>query len=281
MTKDTEALREAEALRAALKNLLDACYQADNRENLSEEIDGSLLDEAAAALELQYPVIWTDDQVAMLRMRQADCSMHPYTCGGDRADPAHIFHAEEEGEEPGLLYPTVRGWKCPACDYRQFWSHETGGPALATPASAELGFDPTAEVGDEVFPHDERNDSYKYKVRIVPGPPDLPEAPATSRKIVDGVDLGPVSQPYPGADDLILAPCSCGFCGNPTPVDPVAGGEALREALEWYRDQLCEGFCEGFTPRICKAAMEENPTGGDCSGCRAVIALAALKGPAA
>lgn len=64
-------------------------------------------------------------------------------------------------------------------------------------------------------------------------------------------------------------------------VDPVAGGEALREALEWYRDQLCEGFCEGFTPRICKAAMEENPTGGDCSGCRAVIALAALKGPAA
>jgi len=63
--------------------------------------------------------------------------------------------------------------------------------------------------------------------------------------------------------------------------DVVAGGEALREALaalEWYRDQLCEGFCEGFTPRICKAAMEENPTGGDCSGCRAVIALAALKG---
>ena len=57
--------------------------------------------------------------------------------------------------------------------------------------------------------------------------------------------------------------------------------ERLREALEWYRDQLCEGFCEGFTPRICKAAMEENPTGGDCSGCRAVIALAALKGPAA
>lgn len=26
--------------------------------------------------------------------------------------------------------------------------------ALATPASAELGFDPPSEVGDEVFPHD-------------------------------------------------------------------------------------------------------------------------------
>lgn len=46
--------------------------------------------------------------------------------------------------------------------------------------------------------------------------------------------------------------------------------------LEWYRDQMCEGFCEGFTPRICKFAMEENPTGGDCAGCRAVLALASL-----
>ena len=43
-----------------------------------------------------------------------------------------------------------------------------------------------------------------------------------------------------------------------------------------YRDQMCEGFCEDFNLRICKAAMEENPTGGDCEGCRAVIALAAL-----
>lgn len=46
--------------------------------------------------------------------------------------------------------------------------------------------------------------------------------------------------------------------------------------LKWYRDQMCEGFCEGFTPRICKFAMEENPTGGDCAGCRAALALASL-----
>lgn len=117
---------ETIALRSALRALLDACLHADNRENLSEEIDGSLLDAASEALELQYPVIWTEHQVAMLRGRQADGSMHPYTCGGDRADAAHLFCAEEEGEEAGLLYPTVRGWKCPACDYRQFWSHETG-----------------------------------------------------------------------------------------------------------------------------------------------------------
>ena len=125
-------------LRAALKNLLDACYQADGAENLSEEIDGSLLDAAAEALELQYPIIWTPEQVAMLEKRQADATLHPYTCGGDRSDWAHQWHAGDSGEEAGLLYPTVRGWKCPACEYRQFWAHETGGlsspPAKHAPA---------------------------------------------------------------------------------------------------------------------------------------------------
>lgn len=125
------------AIRSALRNLLDACYQADGAENLSEEIDGSLLDAASEALELQYPIIWTDAQVAMLEKRQADHSLHPYTCGGDRSDRAHVWHAGESGEEAGLLYPTVRGWKCPACDYRQFWSHETGRPLPATPPSQD------------------------------------------------------------------------------------------------------------------------------------------------
>lgn len=126
------ALAEVVALRQSLKNLLDACYQADGLEELPECIDGELLDEAAAALELQYPVIWTEEQVEMLQARQDDCSKHPYTCGGDRSDRAHTFHAEEAGEEAGLLYPTARGWKCPACEYRQFWSRETGDRAHAT-----------------------------------------------------------------------------------------------------------------------------------------------------
>ena len=128
---------EVAALRKSLRSLLDACYQADGAEELPDQIDGSLLDAASDALELQYPIIWTDEQVAMLEGRQADASLHPYTCGGDRTDPAHVFHADEAGEEAGLLYPTVRGWKCPACDYRQFWAHETGGPALATPARTD------------------------------------------------------------------------------------------------------------------------------------------------
>lgn len=119
---------------------------------------------------------------------------------------------------------------------------------LATSATDELGFDPTAEVGDEVFPHDSYvhasgldQPDYKYvhyacgdgpiKSYIVPDDPSFEEngvavttirSPAptggtyTLRKIVGGVDCGPVSQPYPGADDLILAP-----------VDPVAEIRAM------------------------------------------------------
>lgn len=129
---------EVGALRKALKTLLDACYRASGREELPWCIDGSMLDDAADALELQYPVIWTDEQVEALRQRQADASKHPYTCGNDRSDAAHTSLAEQECEEAGLLYPTPRGWRCPACDYRQFWSHETGEAAAiaATPSPA-------------------------------------------------------------------------------------------------------------------------------------------------
>lgn len=59
------------------------------------------------------------------------------------------------------------------------------------------------------------------------------------------------------------------------PAPPAQSDEVgrLREALTWYRDQMCEGHCEGFTPRICKALLAKNPTGGDCTGCRATLAL--------
>lgn len=163
--------------------------------------------------------------------------------------------------------------------------------ALATPAGDELGFDPTAEVGDEVFSHDTIGSHFGNGGRLDPAA--VAPTPVT-------VTTGPCQHRWSHAPTVGYYLCvdcrerhdhgspmyeqikaSLAHPPHPAPVDPVAGGEALREALEWYRDQLCEGFCEGFTPRICKAAMEENPTGGDCSGCRAVIALAALKGPAA
>ena len=118
-----EMREELHALRKALFDLHAACVLADNRENLSEEIDGSLLDAAANALELQYPVIWTAAQVDKLNAYQHGYG-HPFTCGNDRSDEAHKAYAEEEDEDAGLLIATQRGWVCPVCDYRQFWAPE-------------------------------------------------------------------------------------------------------------------------------------------------------------
>lgn len=42
--------------------------------------------------------------------------MHPYTCG-NRHD-----HPDMAGDR-GVLVPTVRGWICPFCDYKQNWAH--------------------------------------------------------------------------------------------------------------------------------------------------------------
>ena len=122
-------------LEAAVAPLLKVCLQLDANEDLPWQIDGSMLDAISEALEKKYPVIWTPEQVAMLEARQADTSQHPYTCGGDRSDDTHRQIAEEDcHRDTGLLYPTERGWKCPACDYRQFWAHETGGPDAARKA---------------------------------------------------------------------------------------------------------------------------------------------------
>lgn len=57
-----------------------------------------------------------------------------------------------------------------------------------------------------------------------------------------------------------------------------AENELMREALGYYRDHSCEGYCDGFTLRICQSIQDENLTGGDCYGCRAAIALAQVRG---
>lgn len=52
---------------------------------------------------------WTADQIKDLLLRQADPSMHAYTCG-----------------KCGMvLVPTTQGWLCPIaeCDYVQDWAH--------------------------------------------------------------------------------------------------------------------------------------------------------------
>lgn len=86
--------------------------------------------------------------------------------------------------------------------------------ASPTPASAELGFDPTAEVGDDVFPHDASE--------IAPS--------LSTRRMAEILGTGWRAHPP-----------------HPAPVDPVAGGEAdtiiakldfkmLREAVSGIAD---------------------------------------------
>lgn len=60
---------------------------------------------------------WTQETVDALNERQKSGTVHPYTCGGNRTDAAHL-----DGE--GVLVATVNGWMCPYCDYRQDWFHE-------------------------------------------------------------------------------------------------------------------------------------------------------------
>lgn len=50
---------------------------------------------------------WTAEQVAALSVRQADDTMHPYTCGND--------------SNHSVLVPSESGWTCPDCGYQQDW----------------------------------------------------------------------------------------------------------------------------------------------------------------
>lgn len=108
-------------LAEAGKNLLAACLQADSCEELSDYIDGSLLDAMCMAI---WPEIWTDEQVAALNAYQDRKDVHPFTCGGDRSDEAHKAVQEAHGGDLGQLVATRQGWVCNACDYRQLWAHD-------------------------------------------------------------------------------------------------------------------------------------------------------------
>lgn len=72
-------------------------------------------------------VFFTKEQVAALEEYQRGegrwgkpfARMHPFTCG-NRGDGNHVANAVDLG----ALVPTVRGWICPFCDYRQDWAHD-------------------------------------------------------------------------------------------------------------------------------------------------------------
>jgi hypothetical protein len=68
---------------------------------------------------------WTKEQVAALDRWQRCDWVHPFTCGGERRDVAHLLYAEAAGHKDfGVLVATPDGWLCPTCNYRQNWAHE-------------------------------------------------------------------------------------------------------------------------------------------------------------
>lgn len=90
---------------------------------------------------------WTADEVRWLRDRQANRSLHAYTC------------AEHSS---AALVPTARGWVCrvPTCGYRQNWAHpvdlgRTDPPLLAAvPDDEPFGryhYVTTDAGGDEII----------------------------------------------------------------------------------------------------------------------------------
>ena len=70
---------------------------------------------------------WPRELVDRLNEYQKNGRFHPYTCGGDRTNAAHL-----DGE--GVLVATVDGWICPYCTYKQDWAHDfTAGAILEIP----------------------------------------------------------------------------------------------------------------------------------------------------
>lgn len=67
---------------------------------------------------------WTLEQTVALNAWQRNERVHPFTCGGDRADNAHIRYAAAHGGDNGQLMATPNGWFCPVCNYTQNWAHD-------------------------------------------------------------------------------------------------------------------------------------------------------------
>lgn len=69
-------------------------------------------------------VPFTPEQVEALNRWQNTPWVHPFTCGNDRGDDAHVAYQIEHGGDLGQLVATPEGWKCPVCGYSQDWAHD-------------------------------------------------------------------------------------------------------------------------------------------------------------
>jgi hypothetical protein len=66
---------------------------------------------------------WSSEEVEALNEWQQAGQFHPFTCGNDRGDAAHLAYRAEHGGDLGQLVASASGWHCPACGYRQDWAH--------------------------------------------------------------------------------------------------------------------------------------------------------------
>lgn len=86
------------------------------------ERDEKAVEKMKPEFEGQVFAPWTDEQVAALNAYQRKSGWHPFTCGNDRTDEAHLKYQKEHGGDWGELVATRDGWICPACDYTQSWA---------------------------------------------------------------------------------------------------------------------------------------------------------------
>ncbi len=73
---------------------------------------------ALARLTADAKPVFTPNEVAYLWEFQKSGAMHPFTC--PHRGENHI----ENGIDLGGLIPTVHGWICQCCDYKQDWAHD-------------------------------------------------------------------------------------------------------------------------------------------------------------
>jgi hypothetical protein len=69
---------------------------------------------------------WSPEQVAALNAWQQDQSLHPFTCGLQRGDAAHVAYQQlHPDQDLGQLVASPHGWYCPVpgCAYTQQWAH--------------------------------------------------------------------------------------------------------------------------------------------------------------
>jgi hypothetical protein len=61
--------------------------------------------------------VFTIEEAASINEYQQSGFVHPFTCGGDNHNDAHL-----DGE--GVLVAIEDGLHCPYCDYHQYWAHD-------------------------------------------------------------------------------------------------------------------------------------------------------------